>query len=416
MPITPLPTPPSRQSPGTFATLADAFLAALVTFVTETNATADDINAASGFVGAAMAAKWVSGTAYADGVLVWSPITRLTYRRKGAGAGTTDPSADTANWAYYPVATQAEAEAGTSDLVLMSPLRVAQRITAILASQAEAEAGTDNAKLMTALKVFQAMKAYSDMVRSARSSNTILVASDIHHLIDITAGTFSQTVTAAATLGAGWSCIVVNNGTGVVTIDPNASETVNGAATLVLYSYEAGFLYCDGVNFQFQYISRLNKSGAGKLELIVTADTSITLPTSGTLATTANLASASTQAQMEAATDATTRVTPASVNWHPGVAKAWVTCGIAGGTPPAAHNITSITDDGDGGVTVTIATDFSSINYVIVGTVLQAASDTSAKTLRILSKTAGSFSAQVESLSDVISDPDGYFFVCFGDQ
>jgi|GEM_PF-2114615 len=40
MAITPLPTPPSRSAPSTFSTLADAFLGALPTFVTEANAQA----------------------------------------------------------------------------------------------------------------------------------------------------------------------------------------------------------------------------------------------------------------------------------------------------------------------------------------------------------------------------------------
>ena len=40
MAITELPTPPSRSTPSTFSTLADAFIAALPVFVTEANATA----------------------------------------------------------------------------------------------------------------------------------------------------------------------------------------------------------------------------------------------------------------------------------------------------------------------------------------------------------------------------------------
>lgn len=45
MAITPLPTPPSREDPNNFAERADALLAALVTFVTECNATAASIDA-----------------------------------------------------------------------------------------------------------------------------------------------------------------------------------------------------------------------------------------------------------------------------------------------------------------------------------------------------------------------------------
>lgn len=49
-------------------------------------------------IGATGAPVWVSGTSYILGFVVWSPITKLLYRRTVAGAGTTDPSADTTNW------------------------------------------------------------------------------------------------------------------------------------------------------------------------------------------------------------------------------------------------------------------------------------------------------------------------------
>jgi len=45
MPITALPTSPSRSSPATFSSLADAFLAALPTFQTEANALEANVNA-----------------------------------------------------------------------------------------------------------------------------------------------------------------------------------------------------------------------------------------------------------------------------------------------------------------------------------------------------------------------------------
>lgn len=48
MPISNLPAAPSTSSPSTFATLADAFIAALATFVTEANAQATLLNAGSG--------------------------------------------------------------------------------------------------------------------------------------------------------------------------------------------------------------------------------------------------------------------------------------------------------------------------------------------------------------------------------
>lgn len=42
--------------------------------------------------------KWVSGTTYAEGFQAYSPLNFVTYRRKVAGGGTTDPSLDPTNW------------------------------------------------------------------------------------------------------------------------------------------------------------------------------------------------------------------------------------------------------------------------------------------------------------------------------
>ena len=53
---------------------------------------------ASGAAASAGAVAWVSGTTYALGYLVYSPINLQNYRRKVAGAGTTDPSLDAVNW------------------------------------------------------------------------------------------------------------------------------------------------------------------------------------------------------------------------------------------------------------------------------------------------------------------------------
>jgi hypothetical protein len=113
MAITALPTPPSRQDPTNFNDRADAFLGALPLFQTEANALQADVNAkqvsaAASEVSAAASATaanntanvsiWVSGTTYAIGVNRFSPLNFLTYRRKTAGAGTTDPSLDATNW------------------------------------------------------------------------------------------------------------------------------------------------------------------------------------------------------------------------------------------------------------------------------------------------------------------------------
>lgn len=133
MPMTPLPT--LDRTSATFKTDVDDFFATdLPLFVSEANAleTAVDADAtsasnsasaasssasaangyataASGYADTASAAAsvataastatvWVSGTTYALYDAVISPIDYQSYRRKIAGAGTTDPSADPTNW------------------------------------------------------------------------------------------------------------------------------------------------------------------------------------------------------------------------------------------------------------------------------------------------------------------------------
>lgn len=80
--------------------------------------------------------------------------------------------------------------------------------------------------------------------------------------------------------------------------------------------------------------------------------------------------SVASQANMEAATDNTVMVTPLAVNWHPGVAKAWVNFdGTTTGThaPTSGYNITEVTRNGTGDYTIVFATDFSSANYALMG-------------------------------------------------
>jgi hypothetical protein len=87
------------------------------------------------------------------------------------------------------------------------------------------------------------------VVLSTRTSNTILASGDNSTLVDITSGTFSQTFTAAATLGSGWFCYIRNSGTGDITLDPNASELIDGLSTYIMYGGETRLVQCTGTAF-----------------------------------------------------------------------------------------------------------------------------------------------------------------------
>jgi len=85
----------------------------------------------------------------------------------------------------------------------------------------------------------------------SRSSNTILAGSDVGKTF-LATSTFTQTLTAAATLGDNWFCYYRNDGTGVITIDPNSTETIDGATTLALNPGESCRIACNGSAFTTQ--------------------------------------------------------------------------------------------------------------------------------------------------------------------
>ena len=55
-------------------------------------------NSVAAAAAAAGAVRWVTGTNYGIGVVVWSPVNGFNYRRRVAGVSNTDPSADAAGW------------------------------------------------------------------------------------------------------------------------------------------------------------------------------------------------------------------------------------------------------------------------------------------------------------------------------
>jgi hypothetical protein len=86
-----------------------------------------------------------------------------------------------------------------------------------------------------------------EVVYAAKSGNYTAVLNDNNAVHRYTA-TATVTLTPAATLGANWHYTIVADG-GSVTIDPNASETINGAATLLVQNGTTAEIICDGSNF-----------------------------------------------------------------------------------------------------------------------------------------------------------------------
>jgi hypothetical protein len=113
-------------------------------------------------------------------------------------------------------------------------------------------AGTNGQVLTSAgsgLPTWTTISSSPTVVRSARTSNTILGTADVSTMVDITSGTFSQTFDAAATLDNGWFCYIRNSGTGVITLDPDSSETIDGLTSYAMYPGECRLVQCTGTAF-----------------------------------------------------------------------------------------------------------------------------------------------------------------------
>ena len=93
----------------------------------------------------------------------------------------------------------------------------------------------------------------STVTLSGKTGAYTVVAGDLGTVINCTANTFTVSLTAAATLGAGFNCWVwntSNTSSHVITIDPNSTETIDGATTLLLRRGEGCQIVCDGANWQ----------------------------------------------------------------------------------------------------------------------------------------------------------------------
>lgn len=81
-----------------------------------------------------------------------------------------------------------------------------------------------------------------------KTTNYTIVAGDNGTFMPVT-GTSLITLLAAATAGVGFTLLVQNAGVATVTVDGNAAETINGAATVALAAGGWILLVCDGTNW-----------------------------------------------------------------------------------------------------------------------------------------------------------------------
>lgn len=176
---------------------------------------------------------------------------------------------------------------------------------------------------------------------------TVLMADHNKHVTHSNGSAIATTLPQATTnFGDGFAYISENLGAGANTITPTTS-TINGAATLVQKTGDIHLITSDGTNYRaiplgltYGQVTALTEdtSPDQDADFIVTEDAS---------------ASLLKKAKMK------------NFAFFAGVVKFWGYVTVSAGTPTlqTSHNLTSITDTGQGILTATIATDFSSANW-----------------------------------------------------
>jgi len=92
-----------------------------------------------------------------------------------------------------------------------------------------------------------------------------------------TGGVGTLNLTAAATLGDDWFMMIRNGGTGLLTIDPNSSELINGSASLALQIGDSAFICCSGTAFYTVGLGQETTFAYSQLTLPVTSGSTYTL-------------------------------------------------------------------------------------------------------------------------------------------
>ena len=114
---------------------------------------------------------------------------------------------------------------------------------------------------ITQIGALQALGAIAAQTAAKTAAYTV-VAADRGDVL-LCSGTWTLSLTAAATLANGFSFGAVNTGTGIITIDPNLAETVDGLATKPLLPGQSCILITDGSNWRTVGLSGGGAVGGG---------------------------------------------------------------------------------------------------------------------------------------------------------
>ncbi len=191
---------------------------------------------------------------------------------------------------------------------------------------------------------------------SAKSALFTVGVADRGVFFDCT-GSFTISLTAAATLGTGFS-FWVRNVSGSQIIDPNVNETINGGGVFTYTVSNPGdvvLVVC---------------SSATSWVISQTQLPSAVAITGGTIngVTISGVVTQASTAEIAAETTVTKYVSPERIRNAPSTQKAWV-CFTSTGTVTilGSYNTTSVTDNGVGDFTHNFTTALANTNYAVGG-------------------------------------------------
>ena len=89
---------------------------------------------------------------------------------------------------------------------------------------------------------------------TAKTAAYSVVVADRGKLIDATTGSWTLSLPTVASAGSGFSVMLRNSGTGIITIDPSGSELVNGVTTLAVAAGDGAVIACTGTAWVVQRV------------------------------------------------------------------------------------------------------------------------------------------------------------------
>lgn len=108
-----------------------------------------------------------------------------------------------------------------------------------------------------------------------KTANHNVTVADKGHILQCS-NTITISFDTASTLGANFSVIVTNAGSGVVTLNPSGSELIDGQLTKTLDENQSAIIYCDGTNFHT--VGGSGNGGLGGMQAF-TSNGTFTVPT-----------------------------------------------------------------------------------------------------------------------------------------